>query len=139
MTTSSRTVTSPVVFELIGPHATTSVGAELRYDPSDPYAVAVAFLNEGTEVVWMFGRDLLIRGLSEPVGEGDVQVFPTLDDEGRAQVGLLLHAPGGRSMMKVPAGDVLGFLALSTRAVWPGTEAEHVSTDAAIAELLVGD
>lgn len=139
MTASPRSVTRPVVFELIGPQAALPVEAELRYDPADPYAIAVAFLNGSTEVVWMFGRDLLIRGLAEPVGDGDVQVFPSLDDDGRVQVGLMLHAPGGRSLMQVPAGDVLGFLALTTLEVWPGTEAEHVSTDAAIAELLVGD
>jgi hypothetical protein len=139
MTTTPRSINSPVVFEVIGPEEPTMVEAELRYDPADPYAVAVVFHSHGTEVLWVFGRDLLIRGLSEPTGVGDVQVFPSLDDHGRAEVGLVLRAPGGQTLLKVPAKDVMDFLARSTASVWPGTEGDHLSADQAIEALLVGD
>ncbi|HSJ20378.1 MAG TPA: SsgA family sporulation/cell division regulator [Nocardioidaceae bacterium] len=139
MNTMPRSVNRPVVFEVIGPEQPTLVEAELRYDPADPYAVAVAFLSHGTEVLWVFARDLLIRGVSEPTGDGDVQVFPSLDDDGRAEVGLMLRSPAGQTLMKVPARDVMGFLARSTRSVWPGTESDHLSADKAIAAILVGD
>jgi hypothetical protein len=139
MSTMPRSVNRPVVFEVVGPETPTLVEAELRYDPADPYAVAVAFLSKGTEVLWVFARDLLLRGISEPTGDGDVQVFPSLDDDGRAEIGVMLRSPGGQTLMKVPARDVMGFLARSTRAVWPGTEGNHLSADKAIAAILVGD
>lgn len=130
-------VTSEVVLDLIGPDGPAPVGAELRYDPADPYAVALTFFTGAADVVWVFGRDLLIGGVSRPVGDGDVQVFPSLDSEARAVVGLVLRSPSGRAFVNVPASDVLAFLARSTRAVWPGTEGDHISPDEAIAEILV--
>jgi hypothetical protein len=137
MSTTSRSVSRPVVFEVIGPEMPMPVEAELRYDPADPYAVAVAFQSYDTEVLWVFGRDLLLRGISEPTGDGDVQVFPSLDDDGRAEIGLVLRSPGGQTLMKVPGRDVMDFLAHSARSVWPGTEGDHVSADRAIAAILV--
>jgi hypothetical protein len=132
-------VTRQVVLEVIGPHGVVPAEAELRYDPLDPYAVAVAFRASESEITWVFGRDLLMRGLSEPVGEGDVRVAPSLDPDGRAVVVLMLRAPSGDAVVELAARDVLGFLARSTRAVWPGTESDYVSADAAIASILVGD
>ena len=42
-------------------------------------------------MVWVFARGLLLRGVYEPVGDGDVQVFPSVDAEGRAVVALVLR------------------------------------------------
>lgn len=139
MNSAPEVVTHKVILELVGPRGPEPLEAELRYESADPFAVAVAFHKSGTDVVWVFGRDLLTRGLSEPTGYGDVRVFPSLDSDGRAEVGLVLTSPAGHALVKAPARDVLAFLALTTRAVWPGTEMEHVSADAAIAEILVGD
>jgi Streptomyces sporulation and cell division protein, SsgA len=133
-----QVVTHEVVLEVAGPDGSTPVEAELRYDSKDPYAVTVAFRQPGAEVVWVFGRDLLMRGLSEAAGHGDVQVFPSLDEDGRAEVGIFLRSPSGQALAKAPLGDVLDFLARSTRVVWPGTESSYVSADEAIAEILVG-
>jgi hypothetical protein len=129
-----------LVLELVGPDGTTPMVAELRYDPADPYAVEMAFLKGSVEVVWVFARDLLMRGLSEPVGEGDVQVFPSIDDDGRAVVEIALRAPTGEALVEGRVRDVLEFLAQTLRVVWPGTERDHHgATDAAIAAILVGD
>lgn len=128
-----------LVVELSGPQGSTEAGAELRYDPSDPYAVQVVFLTDSGRVVWVFARDLLLRGISEPVGEGDVQVFPSVDPDGRGAVLLALRSPSGQALVRAQARDVVDFLARTTRLVWPGTESEHVSADDAIASLLVGD
>lgn len=132
-------ISNHLVLEMVGPVGPTPIEAELRYSPTDPYAVAVVFHQGGTEVEWFFGRDLLMRGVSEPAGAGDVQVFPTLDAEGRALVGLMLHAPGGRALIHAPSKDVLEFLARTTLVVWPGTESDYISADDTIAALLVGD
>lgn len=133
-----QVITSRVVVDLVRPQGPTPVEAELRYDPLDPYAVSVTFLVEGTTVDWTFGRDLLMAGVHEPVGEGDVQVSPSMDPDGRAAVMLTLHSPTGHALVKARSRDVLDFLVRSTRAVWPGTESEYVDPDAAIAAL-VGD
>ncbi len=132
-------VISEVDLALIGPERTVPVRAELRYDPVDPYAAAVVFRLEGSEVAWVFSRNLLMRGVCEPAGDGDVRVFPSLSPEGEAQVVLELSSPAGRALVEARSRDVLAFLARTTRAVWPGTEGEHVSVDAEIAALLVGD
>lgn len=139
MSTTPETVTRPIVLELIGPHGASPVEGELRYHSFDPYAVSVVFLMGGHEVVWQFGRDLLMRGVHEPAGDGDVQVFPSLNSDGRAVVVLELTAPSGQALVEAPSREVLRFLACTTRSVWPGTEGDHLSVDDTIAAILVGD
>lgn len=139
MNTVPHAVRRPLVLELVGTEGSHLTEAELRYDPVDPYAVSVAFAVAGSQVVWVFARDLLIRGLHEPIGQGDVQVFPSLDQQGHAVVLLALHSPAGEALVEARSRDVLDFLAHTTRSVWPGTESDHVSTDAAIAAILVSD
>ena len=132
-------VIHPVTLELIGPRVSVPVEAELRYDLSDPYAVTVAFLQEGEELTWLFARDLLMAGLHEPTGDGDVMLAPSIDPEGRAVVVLELRSPDGVALVEAPSHDVLRFLARTTRAVWPGTESRHLRVDDAIASILVAD
>ncbi len=129
----------PCVVELAGPHGSTATDVELRYDSRDPYAVSLAFMASEPEVVWVFARDLLLEGVSEPAGHGDVLVSPSLDADGRATVLLALRSPEGHAMVKAPARDVIAFLGRTAQAVWPGTEAEHLSADEAIAAILVSD
>lgn len=140
MTAAHHTISHRLVLELVGPHGAVPLDAELRYDRSDPYAVTTAFLVGGSEVVWEFGRDLLLQGVSEPAGDGDVQVFPSLDADGRAVVHIVLRSPEGQALVEARARDVLDFLAATAKVVWPGTERDHhISTDDVIAALLVGD
>jgi hypothetical protein len=68
-----------------------------------------------------------------------VRVFPSLDADGRAEIGLMLSSPSGQTLMKVPGRDVMDFLVHSSRSVWPGTEGDLVSADRTIAAILVGD
>ncbi|MGZ4436897.1 MAG: SsgA family sporulation/cell division regulator [Nocardioides sp.] len=137
MSSAPHSVLHAVTVEMIGPRTSVPVAAELRYDHLDPYAVTVAFLLGGREVTWVFGRELLMTGVHEPAGEGDVALFPSVGHDGRAVVVLELRAAEGQALVEVPARDVLRFLARTTRSVWPGTESEHVSVDDAIASILV--
>lgn len=139
MTALPPAVTHPVLLEVIGPDQSIPSSAELRYDPTDPYAVSVAFLDGRREVVWRFGRELLMQGVCEPAGVGDVHVSPALDAQGHAVVLLELRSGGSQALVEVSARDALEFLAHTTRAVWPGTESDHLGADAAIAALLVSD
>src|SRR5690348_13205104 len=60
-----------------------TVEVTLTYDPADPFAVVVDAVSaegeEGRDLRWVFGRDLLADGLRSmvPVGEGCVQVQAT--------------------------------------------------------------
>ena len=139
MSAAPHVISSRVDVGLVGPHGAAPVEAELRYDPADPYAVAIAFMVRGREVVWVFGRDLLMHGICEPVGDGDVQVLPSIDADGRAQVLVSLTAPSGQALVEARARDIHDFLRLTAQAVWPGTEGDRLSADAAIAAILVGD
>jgi len=130
-------LTFTITVDLIGPHGTRPVEAELRYRRSDPYAVELAFGADEGHVVWRFGRDLLIRGTHQPAGHGDVQVMPGLDPAGHAVVVLQLLSPSGAALLEARSADVLRFLAHSTQEVWPGTEGEHIVVDDTVAALLV--
>ncbi len=56
------------------------VNAELRYRGDDPYAVQLLLsIDQNPPISWVFGRELLITGISMPTGIGDVQVYPTHD------------------------------------------------------------
>jgi hypothetical protein len=131
-------VTRALVVELIGPDGSTAVDAELRYTRQDPYAVELAFSVAGSQVTWLFSRDLLIRGVHQPIGDGDVHLFPCLDPAGHAAVVLELVSPDGVALVEARSRDLVEFLALSTQVVWPGTEGEHVGLDETIAAILVG-
>jgi hypothetical protein len=131
-------VVTHVTLDLIGPEGPEPFEAELRYHVRDPYAVTVVFDRDGHEVTWVFGRGLLIKGLHEPTGEGDVQVFPSVGADGRAVVLLGLRSSTGHALVQAEARDVLSFLACTTRLVWPGDESAHLGVDDAIAALLVG-
>ena len=50
----------------------------LSYAASDPFAVAMTFVTSDGDLVWTFGRDLLIRGTAAPAGDGDVHVSPAV-------------------------------------------------------------
>jgi hypothetical protein len=140
MSTPSHQIRHRLAVDVIGPRGAAPLVAELRYDASDPYAVSMTFHRGAEEVAWLFGRDLLLRGVSEPVGDGDVKVLPSVDADGRALVVIALTAPTGQALVETRTRDVLEFLAATAQLVWPGTEREHqAGTDEAIAAILVGD
>jgi hypothetical protein len=139
MEATPRSISRHVILELFSSAGSALVEAELRYDADDPYAVAVAFQLDGSELVWVFGRDLMLRGVAEPAGDGDVQIFPSLDDDGRLVVVLQLSSPSGLALVEAKARDVIDFLASTRAAVWPGTESNYLRLDDAIQALLVDD
>lgn len=115
-----------------------SVDAVLRYEASDPYAVHVGFHTGGGEVVeWTFARQLLTDGVTRPVGEGDVEVWPgAAGGGGGPLVCLSLSSPSGTALFEAPLGRVVEFLAQTYAAVATGAESEFVDLDAELALLL---
>jgi hypothetical protein len=114
------------------------VHADLSYSHTDPYAVRVAFHTGGAEVVeWTFARSLLTDGVTHPVGDGDVQVWPA-SGTGQPVVCLSLSSPSGRALFEAPLTRVVEFLTQTYALVPTGCESEFVDVDAELASLLGG-
>lgn len=134
------TVTADLQFRLVVPGSSAlPVRASLQYDVADPYAVQVAFYTgagDGSEVVdWTFARQLLTDGVSTPVGEGDVQVWPSTSG-GQPVVCLSLSSPSGKALFEIPLPALVAYLGSTYAAVPTGGESAHVDVDAELALLL---
>jgi hypothetical protein len=108
----------------------------LRWTADDPAAVTLRFhprdMVPGGSAVWEFARELLLTGLIEFVGDGDVQVWPV-------PALMALHVAVGRGdkvTVQLPWAQVQQFLRQTCRVVRPGNEIYDV--DAAIAACLEG-
>jgi hypothetical protein len=141
MRTPNATVTAELALRLVLPDSPSlPVLATLRYDPADPYAICVSFHtgSDGSGVDWCFARQLLTDGVSRPVGEGDVRVWPTIR-EGHRLISLSLTSPSGSALFETSIGDVVEFLTRSYAAVPTGSESDFVDMDAELALLMWDD
>ena len=134
--TAAQSFEQSLVVALHRPEGGTSeVPTVLRYDSSDPFALTIAFqLSEGP-VPWTFARDLLSTGLTEPTGDGDVHVWPGLDDEGFATVSIELCSPNGNALVELRTAEADLFMTRSHAVVAPGAESAHLDVDALIAAI----
>jgi hypothetical protein len=107
----------------------------LRYSATDPYAVRAVFSGDGMEVEWVFARDLLRQGLSNPTGDGDVHVWPSWGT-GRELLMISLTSPDGQAVLEASADDVRNFLDRTTAVVPDGQESDFLDLDAALSRLL---
>ena len=119
----SRTLTQQVTLQCLDARGRNiDLPAVLGYDPDDPWAVVVTFGPPPETVRWLVGRDLLLTGMTEPVGEGDVQLWPSIDEFGRAAVVLELRSPHGRLVTELSTCELGSFLARTLALVPAGTE-----------------
>jgi hypothetical protein len=137
MSTRPDSVTAKIELRLVVPGSPSlPVIADVTYDQSDPYAVRMAFHTGGSEIVeWTFARSLLTDGVTHPVGEGDVQVWPS-HSGGSPVVCISLSSPSGRALFEVPLADLVEFLTKSYAVVPTGSESDNVDVDAELALLL---
>ena len=140
MTARPVTVRSEFQLRLVVPGASSlPVKAGLSYDAADPYAVTTAFHTgvggNGDVVEWTFARQLLTDGVTAPVGQGDVQVWPC-ETEGESVVCLSLSSPSGKALFEIPVSELVEFLTMTYAAVPTGSESDHVDVDAELALLL---
>lgn len=104
--------------------------ALFSYDPSDPFAVTLTLKAFPRDVRWTFARELLVDGLFEPAGEGDVVVFPFLDPEtGSAVTVLELRSPGGEFMAQVAQQALQSFVRAMLDSVPLGAESDLIDLD----------
>ena len=108
--------------------------AEFVYDPADPCAVTLVVQSETGPVLWTFARDLLVEGQYEPVGDGDVHVWPCLSSCGEAVVIVELCSPAGETLLQFSTRAVQEFVYSSVEAVPVG--AEQVDVDEWLEQLL---
>ena len=137
MSTRPDSVTAEIELRLIVPGSQSlPVIADLTYDHADPYAVRVAFHTGGSDIVeWTFARSLLTDGVTHPVGEGDVQVWPS-HSNGHPVVCISLSSPSGRAMFESPLTQLVEFLTRTYAVVPTGSESDYVDVEAELALLL---
>lgn len=130
-------VTEDVTLDCVdGAGQTMTLPGQLGYSSADPYAVTTTFRTAGGDVVWTFARDLMVRGLTAPAGDGDVHVWPCLDAEGNAVMIVELRSPDGELLVQVPTKDLYRFVNRTLASVPLGTEGEHLDLDMLIGQLM---
>jgi Streptomyces sporulation and cell division protein, SsgA len=133
----SRVVAHPITMRCVDPLGISrDLATTFEYDPKDPYAVVVAFPAGDAVIRWAFCRTLISRGLTDPVGEGDVQVWPSTDEHGRGVVILEFRSPSGHLLAEAPTRELYRFITRSLALVPYGSEAAHLDVDELIADLL---
>ena len=111
------------------------VDAVLGYDSADPFAVSVTFRVSAEEQVrWVFARELLMAGLDNPTGQGDVMVWPDAIDSD--VIILSLTTPQGHALFEAPRWIVRDFVEQSLATVPAGTEGEYLDWDGTLSTLL---
>ncbi|GAA1952620.1 SsgA family sporulation/cell division regulator [Amycolatopsis minnesotensis] len=115
--------------------STAPVLSRLSFLASEPFAVTIAFRSErGRWIEWVFARDLLVTGLTEPSGIGDVRVRPdlALDED---LIALEIESPDGYALVEMELADLESFVANTLELVPAGAESEHFDVEALIEEI----
>lgn len=110
--------------------------AALRYESQDPYAIRATFTAGDTSVTWILARDLLQQGLVDASGDGDVRVWPELDEDEQPAVMIRLSSPDGIAVLSVEADLMQQFLHRTFAVVPGGEEWRHLDLDACLDHLL---
>jgi hypothetical protein len=112
------------------------VRAALCYHLSDPYAIHVTFTNPyGSQIPWVFGRELLVDGMLGSAGVGDVQVWCTSPDD-QHDVYISLISLDGEALLQFSGAALASFLGKTYAECLPGDEPLHLDVDVAITRLL---
>ena len=133
---STATTVRAIVPFLSGDSHSEQLEGELVFDHADPYAVAMYLEAKSGSVVWTFARELLSDGLYQPVGDGDVQVWPCLSSCGEAVVVIELSSPDGMAILQAPSREVHDFVVRTLEVVPEGEESAHMALDTLISQLL---
>ena len=133
----SRVLAQPITMRCVDPLGVTrELETSFEYDPTDPYAVWVAFPAGDSVIRWAVCRTLISRGLTDPVGEGDVQLWPSTDENGRGVVMLEFRSPSGHLLAEASTRELYRFLTRTLAVVPYGSESAYLRMDDLIADLL---
>ncbi|HZJ04923.1 MAG TPA: SsgA family sporulation/cell division regulator [Nocardioidaceae bacterium] len=138
--TSHLPLTRTVTLELLDDEGGTKpVPAELSYDRNDPFAVSLLIGDADHSVTWTCSRELISEGLHEPRGDGDVHVWPCLNEKGHAIVLIELSSPDGGALLQANPREIMNFLTMSHCVIAPGEESAHIDVDAVIEAILAAE
>lgn len=115
---------------------TVEVPTTLGYRESDPYAVSLTFHSASGDVEWVVSRTLMLQGLAAPAGEGDVKIYPSIDEDAKAVAVLDFSSPDGRLIATADSSEMQTFLGKTFSAVPVGAESQHLDVDTLISDLL---
>ena len=133
----SPAISQELTFQCLDPRGRAlTLVASLGYDPRDPFAVRITFPAPGGGVRWMVCRTTLLRGLTDPAGLGDLHLWPSVDEDGRAVVVLEFRSPHGHLVAQAHSHEVYQFLTRTLAVVPAGTESAFMDLDALVADLL---
>ena len=142
----SATVSAELGLRLVAAEQTiVPLVASLYYRGSDPYAIRIAFhVGADEPVEWIFARELLADGMMTPVGDGDVQIWPSApaadpDGEIRGPLTVLnvkLSSPFGEAHFEAPAEAIIKFLDRTYSIVRMGQESDVIDIDGELNDLL---
>jgi hypothetical protein len=105
------------------------------YSAYDPFAVSVAVrARHDRWVEWLVGRELVVAGLDEPAGEGDVRMRP-LSVQGYDIVEIEISSNDGRAVLEVDRALLRTFVASTLEVVALGAEADRMDLDSEIARI----
>lgn len=136
-----RAVDTELALRLVVPEGPAlPVAATAHYAALDPWAVRVVFCTGGAGdagVAWLLARQLLADGLIRPVGDGDVQVWPSTAGQERV-VRIAMTSPSGSARFEIDRDELVAFLQQTYLVVPTGAESTFVDLDAELALLLTG-
>lgn len=113
----------------VSPYGTIEV--TLGYDLKRPLSVLL-FIGDSEQIEWEFSRELLLWGLDEDSGEGDVILWPSATDLDTLHI--LLRSPSGSALLGIDRAGAWDFLE-ETYALHNGL-VKPSEVDAAISNLL---
>ncbi|MER6311038.1 SsgA family sporulation/cell division regulator [Streptomyces sp. NPDC001739] len=124
---------------LLGPDEAVPVAGRFSYRSDRPYEVEVAFISRGRTVsTWVFARDLLLVGLYDEAGEGDVRVWPFRRPGEQRRVHIELTTDDSVCELTVRAAELTAWLEQTAAIVPPGDESRYLDMDMHLARLLTG-
>lgn len=133
----ARVLAQDIHVRCIDPHGVCrDVAATFGFDPADPYALWVSIPWQGEQIRWAVCRSLVSRGLTDPVGEGDVQLWPSTSETGRGIVVMDLWSDEVHVVAEVSTRELYRFLTRTLAVVPFGSERLHLKVDELIADLL---
>ncbi|MGH3308673.1 MAG: SsgA family sporulation/cell division regulator [Nocardioides sp.] len=118
------------------PPGSVELDALFEYDSRDPFAVWITFGSGAASIRWAMSRSLLAEGLTDPAGEGDLRLRPSLDQDGSGVVVFEFHSPDGRFVAQASTRELYRFLTRTLVMVPFGSESDHFDVDAIISDLM---
>ncbi|MFG2937681.1 SsgA family sporulation/cell division regulator [Streptomyces sp. NPDC048282] len=111
--------------------------ARFSYDESLPLEVHVEFSNSaGGVVTWALSRDLLIAGMHQPSGDGDVRILPPCPRHGGNGLWVLLQGRRGGALLEIRLAPVRRWIAGTLTSVPLGTEGLSMDWDESFERVL---